>query len=55
MPRVPPAFANLLNGTFEEELDAHAIQPVYTLQLAQAAEMEVSARLEGENVVFEVS
>lgn len=51
--RVPPAFANLLNGTFEEDLDAHAIQPVYTLQLAQAAEMEVSARLEGENVVFE--
>ncbi len=51
--RVAPAFANLLNGTFEEEIDAHAIQPIYTLQLAQAAGMAVSARLEGENVVFE--
>jgi len=51
--RVPPAFANLLNGTFEEDLDAHAIQPVYALQLAAASDMTVGARLEGENVVFE--
>jgi len=50
--RVPPAFLDLLNGTFEETLDAHAIQPVYTLQLAQASQMEVTARLEGEDVVF---
>ena len=50
--RVPPAFLVLLNGTFEETLDAHAIQPVYTLQLAQASQMEVTARLEGEDVVF---
>ncbi len=51
--RVPPAFLDLLNGTFEETLDAHAIQPVYTLQLAEASQMEVTARLEGEEVVFE--
>lgn len=51
--RVPGAFANLLNGTFEEDLDAHAIQPVYTLKLAEAASMEISAKLEGEDVVFE--
>ena len=38
--RVPPAFTNLLNGTFEEDLDAHAVQPVYTLKLAQEAEAE---------------
>lgn len=51
--RVPPAFLDLLNGTFEETLDAHAIQPVYTLQLAEASQMDVTARLEGEEVVFE--
>ena len=53
--RVPGAFANLLNGTFEEELDAHAIQPVYTLQLAQAAEYNVSAIVEGESVIFKAN
>ena len=51
--RVPPAFLDLLNGTFEETLDAHAIQPVYTLQLAEASQIDVTARLEGEDVVFE--
>lgn len=51
--RVPPAFLDLLNGTFEETLDAHAIQPVYTLQLAEASQMEVTARLQGEDVVFQ--
>ena len=53
--RVPPAFINLLNGTFEEDLDAHAIQPIYTLNLAKEADMQVSARLDGESVVFEVT
>lgn len=51
--RVPPAFLDLLNGTFEEDIDAHAVQPVYTLKLAEAAGMTLSARLEGEDVVFE--
>jgi len=51
--RVPPAFLNLLNGTFEEEIDSHSIQPVYAMQLAESAGMIISARLEGENVVFE--
>jgi len=51
--RVPAAFANLLNGTFEEDIDAHAIQPIYTLQLANSANYEVSAHLDGESVTFE--
>jgi len=51
--RVPAAFANLLNGTFEEDIDAHAIQPIYTLQLAQSAKYDVSAHLDGESVTFE--
>lgn len=51
--RVPPAFLALLSGTFEETIDAHAIQPIYTLQLAQAAGMEVTAKLVDEDVIFE--
>ena len=51
--RVPAAFLDLLNGTFDETIDAHAIQPIYTLQLAQSSGLEVSARLEGESVIFE--
>lgn len=50
--RVPPAFLDLLSGTFEDHIDAHAIQPIYTLKLAEAAKMEVSVVLEGESVVF---
>jgi len=50
--RVPAAFVDLLNGTFEETIDAHAIQPIYTLQLAEAAGLAVSVKLEGESVVF---
>ena len=51
--RVPPVFLDLLNGTLEEDIDAHAVQPVYTLKLAETAGMILSAKLEGENVVFE--
>ena len=50
--RVPPLFLDLLNGTFDEQLDAHAIQPIYTLRLAKDAGMEVSVSLQDENVVF---
>jgi len=53
--RVPPVFLDLLNGTFEENLDAHAVQPLYTLKLAEAAGLSVSAILEGEDVVFTAS
>lgn len=50
--RVPPAFLALLNGEFDEAIDAHAIQPIYTLQLAEAAGLSISVKLEGEDVVF---
>ena len=53
--RVPPLFLDLLNGTFSENLDAHAIQPLYTLRLAKDAGMEVSVALQGEDVVFTAS
>ena len=51
--RVPPAFLALLNGEFDEDIDAHAIQPIYTLKLAEAASLSVTAILAGEDVVFE--
>ncbi len=50
--RVPPLFLDLLNGTFDEQLDAHAIQPIYTLRLAKDCGMLVSAILQEESVVF---
>lgn len=53
--RVPPAFLDLLNGAFDEDVDAHAIQPIYTLQLAESSGLMVTARLEGENVVFQAT
>lgn len=51
--RVPPVFLDLLNGSFDENIDAHAIQPIYTLKLAEACAIETSATVNGENVVFE--
>ena len=53
--RVPPVFLALLNGNFEEQLDAHAVQPLYTLKLAEEVGYEVSATLNGEGVVFKAS
>lgn len=50
--RVPPVFLDFLNGSFGEQLDAHAVQPLYTLKLAEAASMSVSATLSGESVIF---
>ncbi len=48
--RVPPILVDLLNGTFNEDLDAHAIQPVYMMKLAESENMTVSAKLTGNEV-----
>ena len=50
--RVPSLFLDLLNGTFEEHLDAHAIQPIYTIRLAKNVSMEISVNLQEDKVVF---
>jgi histidine phosphotransferase ChpT len=50
--RVPPVFLALLGGAHEERLDAHAVQPLYTLMLAAETGMEVTATLTGESVVL---
>lgn len=50
--RVPPVLLDFLSDTHEEQLDAHAVQPLYTLMLAEESNMEVSAVLQGESVIF---
>lgn len=50
--RVPPVFLALINGQFEDHLDAHAVQPLYALKLAESAGYEVGATISGESVVF---
>lgn len=41
MLRVPPKFAEICNGQLEEAIDAHSIQPYYTVLLADEAGMEL--------------
>jgi histidine phosphotransferase ChpT len=50
--RVPPKFRDMLGGSFSESLDAHAVQPLYTLMLAKAAEMTIAANINEENVML---
>ena len=42
MMRVPPKLIELLSGTLEEAVDAHTIQPYYTVLLAEEAGMEIA-------------
>jgi histidine phosphotransferase ChpT len=50
--RVPPLLLDFLSGAFEEHMDAHAVQPLYTLKLAEAAGVNVSVSIDGETVTF---
>jgi histidine phosphotransferase ChpT len=52
MMRVPGKFAELLEGREEEEIDAHAVQPYYTLLLATEAGMDVSYIKHDDRIVF---
>lgn len=52
MMRVPGKFSELLEGREEEAVDAHAVQPYYTLLLAQEAEMDVSCVKHEDRIVF---
>lgn len=47
MMRVPPKFIEICSGNIEEAIDAHAIQPYYTVLLAEEAGMDLK------HVVFE--
>ena len=50
--RVPSELVDMLNGTLEEEITAHGIQPYYTIMLAQETGLTVSAKADGEEVVL---
>ncbi|PHP67301.1 histidine phosphotransferase [Zhengella mangrovi] len=56
MIRVPPKFLELHGGnTPSEPIDAHSVQPYYTLLLAREAGMTIDIRATGEEVVLTAS
>lgn len=53
MVRVPPKFLELHSGNKPEEpIDAHSVQPYYTLLLSREAGMSIAIRANAEEVVF---
>jgi histidine phosphotransferase ChpT len=53
MLRVPPKFLELHSGQKPEEaIDAHSVQPYYTLLLARESGMEISIHANAEEIVF---
>jgi len=56
MVRVPPKFLELYSGKAPEEaIDAHAVQPYYTLLMAREAGMTIDVRATGERVTLTAS
>ncbi|AYG67084.1 MULTISPECIES: histidine phosphotransferase family protein [unclassified Rhizobium] len=53
--RVPPKFAEICSGTLEEAVDAHSIQPYYTVLLADESGMELSYNATPEELTFVAS
>ncbi|GAA0600381.1 histidine phosphotransferase ChpT [Paenochrobactrum glaciei] len=53
MLRVAPKFQELYSGNIPEDpIDAHAVQPYYTLLLAQETNMEIGIDVREEEIVF---
>lgn len=52
MMRVPPKLVELISGTPEEAVDAHSIQPYYTVLLAEEAGMAIDVVSTGEEILF---
>ncbi|HLP68357.1 MAG TPA: histidine phosphotransferase family protein [Rhizobium sp.] len=52
MMRVPAKFAEICSGTIEEAIDAHSIQPYYTVLLAEECGMEIKYYQTDEEIVF---
>ncbi|MFK0162152.1 histidine phosphotransferase ChpT [Rhizobium sp. NPDC090279] len=50
--RVPPKFAEICSGSLEEAVDAHSIQPYYTVLLAEESGMELSYNATPEELTF---
>ena len=53
--RVPGEFVDMLNGTLEGDMTAHAIQPYYAILLAQEIGLTLSAKVDGEDIVLAAS
>lgn len=53
--RVPSEFLDMLNGTMEGEMTAHAIQPYYAILLANDENLTLSATTDGEDVILAAS
>lgn len=52
MMRVPAKFTELMSGNPEEAVDAHSIQPYYTLLLAEEAGMNIAVNETGEEIIY---
>ena len=52
MLRVPPKFADICAGTLEEAVDAHTIQPYYTVLLADECGMELKHVASEDRIAF---
>ncbi len=52
MVRVPPKFLEIYSGDMEEAVDAHSIQPYYTVLLADEAGLVLSCSANADEVVF---
>ena len=52
MVRVPPKFLEIHSGNPEEAIDAHSVQPYYTVLLAQEAGMSIGSTAGADEVVF---
>jgi len=49
---VPPKFVEIATGTAEEAIDAHSIQPYYTVLLAEECGMVLDYSASAEEIVF---
>lgn len=52
MMRVPAKFVEIYEGRLEEAVDAHSVQPYYTLLLAEEANMMVEYKVHEDRIVF---
>lgn len=52
MMRVPPKFIEIYAGTVEEAIDAHTIQPYYTVLLAEETKMTLSHTVTPEEITY---
>lgn len=52
MMRVPPKFIEIYAGTVEEAIDAHTIQPYYTVLLAEETNMTLSHVVTPEEITY---